>query len=114
MPYTSEAEYELVESLGLYDIGSSYKSISELKTKGIASFIKTSSDNKYGLVYDESEELTLFDTKTLKNIATINLEGAYFEETSFCFIGNDLCSLSLSQQPFVEGRAAFYLYLFSF
>ena len=89
MPYTSEAEYELVESLGLYDIGSSYKSISELKTKGIAKFIKSSEDNKYALVYDESEELTLFDTKTLKKISTINLEGAYFEETSFCFIGND-------------------------
>ena len=89
MPYTTNAEYELVESLGLYDVGSSYKSISELKTKGIASFIKTSSDNKYGLVYDESEELTLFDTKTLKKITSISLEEANFEETFFTFIGKD-------------------------
>ena len=90
MPYTSKAEYALVESLGIYDVGSSYKTISELKTKGVASYIKSSEDKEYALVYDESEELTLFNTKTLKKIKTISLNGAYFNENSFSFIGNNL------------------------
>ena len=92
MPYTPEAEYELVESLGLYDAGASYKSISELKTDGIANSIKSSDDNKYALVYDESEKLTLFDTETLKKIKTINLEDSYIDEHTFTFVGNDMFS----------------------
>ena len=88
MPYTSEAEYELVESLGLYDVGSSYKSISELKTDGVATFIKTSDNNEYGLVYDESEKLTLFNTKTMKVIDNYDLNGT-FDEESFSFLDND-------------------------
>ena len=92
MPYTPEAEYALLESLGLYDIGSSYKTVSEIKTKGVASFIKSSENNKYALVYDESEELTLFNTKTLKKIETFNLNRVYADENIFSFIGNDLFS----------------------
>ena len=88
MPYTSEAEYELVESLGLYDVGSSYKNISELKTDGVATFIKTSDNNEYGLVYDESEKLTLFNTKTMKVIDNYDLNGT-FDEESFSFLDND-------------------------
>ena len=90
MPYTSEAEYQLVESLGLYDVGSSYKSISELKTDGVASFIKSSSDNDYSVVYDESEVYTLFNTKTLKVIGKYEVSGLYVDETSFTFTGNDI------------------------
>jgi hypothetical protein len=92
MPYTSEAEYELVESLGLYDAGSSYKAISELQTEGIASMIKTSLDGDYGLVYDESETLTLFDSKTLKKIEIFDLTKAYTNNCSFTFMGNDKSS----------------------
>ena len=88
MPYTSEAEYELVESLGLYDVGSSYKSISELKTDGVATFIKTSDNNEFGLVYDESEKLTLFNTKTMRVIDNYDLNGT-FDEESFSFLDND-------------------------
>ncbi|MBR3117171.1 MAG: toll/interleukin-1 receptor domain-containing protein [Bacilli bacterium] len=89
MPYTSEAEYELVESLGLYDVGSSYKSVSELKTDGIATIIKSSNNNEYGLVYDESESLSLFNTKTMKKIEIYNVSGITYEDNSFCFIGDD-------------------------
>ena len=89
MPYTSDAEYELVESLGLYDVGSSYKSVSEIKTEGIASIIKSSDNNNFGLVYDESEKLTLFNTKTMKIIDTYDLAGVSFDNNSFSFIDND-------------------------
>ena len=89
MPYTPEAEYALVESLGLYDVGTSYKVVSELQTSGVADYIKSSENNKYAAVYDESETLTLFDTKTLKKIKTFVVSGTYTSENSFSFIGND-------------------------
>ena len=90
MPYTSEAEYALVESLGIYDAGTSYKVVSELKTKGVSDYIKSSDNNKYAAVYDESDEITLFNTKTLKKIKTFTVSGSYTSENSFSFIGNDL------------------------
>ena len=92
MPYTPEAEYTLLESLGMYDVGSSYKAVSQLKTNGVATIIKSSNDNKYALVYDESDEITLFSTKTLKKIKTFDVSGVYITENSFSFIGNDLFS----------------------
>ncbi len=89
MPYTSDAEYALVESLGLYDVGSSYKSISEIKTKGVADYIKSTSDKKYDALYDESGELTLFDTATMKVIKIFKVSDKSFNEESFSFIGNE-------------------------
>lgn len=89
MPYTSDAEYALSEGLGLYDVGSSYKTISEIQTKGVADYIKTSVDNKYAAIYDESEEVTLFKTKSLEKIKTFNTNGNIFDEYSFTFIGKD-------------------------
>ena len=89
MPYTADAEYALSESLGVYDVGSSYKSITEIKTKGVADFIKSSADNKYAAVYDESEEITLFDSKTLNVIANYKANGSVSSERIFSFIGND-------------------------
>ena len=93
MPYTSEAEYELSESLGVYNAGSSYKAISEFKTKGVIDYIKNSDDNKYALIYDESEEITLLNTKTLKKVQTFNdIYGLSIDEESFSFIGNNIVS----------------------
>ena len=92
MPYTPEAEYALVESLGIYDVGSSYKSISEIKTKGVADFIKSTSDKKYAAVYDESGVLTIVDTKTMKVIESYKVNDNLFTEESFSFIGNDKLS----------------------
>ena len=88
MPYTSEAEYALSEALGVYDIGSSYKSVKEIKTKGVASFIKSSSDGKYVAVYDESEDITILNSKTLDTIGTYRTNG-YVAHQSYSFIGND-------------------------
>ena len=90
MPYTSNAEYSLTESLGVYDIGSSYRAISDLKTKGIASFIRECENYKYGAVYDESEVVTLFNTKDLKAINKFDVSGIYYDEHSFTFIGNNI------------------------
>ena len=89
MPYTADAEYALSESLGVYDVGSSYKSITEIKTKGVADFVKSSADNKYAAVYDESEEITLFDSKTLNVIANYKANGSVSSERIISFIGND-------------------------
>lgn len=92
MPYTSEAEYALSESLGVYNAGSSYKSINEVDTKGVASFVKSSDDGNYAVIYDESETYTLID-KNFKVIGTYSdLYGMAINEATFSFIGNDLFS----------------------
>ena len=89
MPYTPEGESALVESLGIYDVGSSYKVISELKTDGVATIIKSSANDKYAAVYDESDQITLFNSKNLKVINKF-FANSYTTETSFTFIGNDI------------------------
>ena len=88
MPYTPEAEYALSESLGVYDVGFSFKAIDELQTKGVVDYIKGSEDNKYAAVYDESKTLTLFDTQSLNVIKEYPVDNLFYEE-SFTFIGND-------------------------
>ena len=89
MPYTADAEYALSEALGVYDIGTTFKATAEMKTEGVVDYIKVSPNQKYGLVYDEAEELTLFDTKTLKKIDTYgNINGFAFSNEQFTFIGN--------------------------
>ena len=90
MPYTSDAEYALTESLGVYDVGSSYKVVSEIKTEGVVDYIKTSENNKYAAVYDEGEVITLFNTKTLEVIDKYDVSKVYSDEHSFTFIGNDI------------------------
>ena len=90
MPYTSDAEYALVESLGVYDVGSSYKAVREIKTEGVATLIKENANNKYAAVYDESETITLFNTKSLKVINKFSVSGNYTTDNSFTFIGNDI------------------------
>ena len=89
MPYTPEAEYALSESLGVYDSGSSYKAIRELKTQGIVKHIKNNYNDKYAAIYDESETITLFDSTTLKTIGVYDVSKVYTTENSFSFIGND-------------------------
>ena len=89
MPYTPEGESALVESLGVYDVGSSYKVVSELKTSGVATLIKSSENDKYVAVYDESDTITLFDSKNLKVVSKFN-SNKYTTNTSFTFIGNDI------------------------
>ena len=89
MPYTSEAEYQLSESLGLYDVGVTYKAVANLKTKGIASYLNVSTNNKYGAVYDGSEHLTLFSTKDLKKVKEYSVK-PYDDENNFTFVGDDI------------------------
>ena len=90
MPYTSEAEYALSESLGVYDVGSSFKATDEIKTKGIVDYIKTSSEENYLATYDESEELTLWQADTLKKIKTYSdVSGYSFDDNDYTFIGED-------------------------
>ena len=91
MPYTPEAEYALSESLGVYNAGSSYKAISEIMTKGVTDYIKSSQNLKYVALYDESEEITLCDSKTLKKIAIFNdINGLAMTESSFTFTSDDI------------------------
>ena len=90
MPYTAEGEYALSESLGVYDSGFSYKAVSELKTKGVVDYIKSNYDNDFVALYDESEEITLWDSNTLKKISTYNdVYGFLFDNNYFTFVGKD-------------------------
>ena len=89
MPYTPEGESALVESLGVYDVGSSYKVVSELKTSGVATHMRSSENNKYVALYDESDEITLFHSGNLRIINKF-FANSYTTETSYTFIGNDI------------------------
>ena len=90
MPYTPEAEYALSESLGVYNAGTSYKAVSELKTKGVVDYIKTSSDDKYALTIDESEEITLWDIDKLVKLTSLSdVNIMAINDDSFTFIGLD-------------------------
>ena len=89
MPYTPEAEYSLAESLGIYDVGLSYKEVANLKVKGVATYLKSSQNAQYGALYDGSETLTLFDTKSLSVIRKYSIKTDYQSEDEFTFIGND-------------------------
>ena len=91
MPYTSDAEYALSESLGVYNAGFSYKAISEIKTKGVVDYIKNNKNGKLLAIYDESEELTIWDSNKLEKLYTFNdVSGISFDKYSFTFMGNDL------------------------
>ena len=87
MPYTPEAEYALTESLGVYDVGGSYKAVREAKTSGVVKYIKDTANNKYIAVYDESETVTVYDSTTLKVMFKDNI--GRDSETAFTFIGKD-------------------------
>ena len=90
MPYTPEAEYELVESLGVYNAGNSYKAMDELKTKGVVDFMKISNDGNYLLSFDESEELVLWDANKLTKINSYDdADGFIFSKWHFVFLGED-------------------------
>ena len=91
MPYTSDAEYALSESLGVYNAGFSYKAVSEIKTKGVIDYIKNNKNGKLLAIYDESEELTVWDSNKLEKLYTFNdVSGISFDKYSFTFMGNDL------------------------
>ena len=89
MPYTAEAEYALAESLGLYDVGSSYKIVKSINTNGVIEHITSSNKNKYAAMYDGSETLTLFTTSTLNIIKTFDVSNRAYYDTSYGFIGDD-------------------------
>lgn len=90
MPYTSEAEYALSEALGVYNTGYSYKATGEMNTKGVVDYIKNSDNDNYLAIYDESEELTLWDSNKLKKLYTYNdINGFSFDNHYFTFMGND-------------------------
>ena len=90
MPYTSEAEYALSEALGVYNTGYSYKATGEMNTKGVVDYIKNSDNDNYLAIYDESEELTIWDSNKLKKLYTYNdINGFSFDDHYFTFMGND-------------------------
>ena len=93
MPYTTDAEYQLCESLNVYNAGLSYVATNQIKTKGVIDYVKTSNDFKYILSYDESEELSLFNSSNFKLLKTFNdINGFFFNESLFTFVGNDKLS----------------------
>lgn len=90
MPYTPEAEYALVESLGVYNAGVSYKAMDEAKTKGVIDYIKTSYNDKYALTIDESEEITLWNIDEMKKIKSYHDINTFLAtDEHFTFVGED-------------------------
>ena len=90
MPYTPDAEYALVESLGVYNSGTSYKAMSELNTKGVIDYVLQSSDSNYALTADESEELILWDLNKMKSIVKLSdINIVSFSNNYFTFVGNE-------------------------
>ena len=90
MPYTQEAEYALVESLGVYNAGVTYKAMDEIKTKGVIDYVKSSPDYKYAITIDESEEITLWDINKLKKIKSYNDINIFAtNDEQFTFVGEN-------------------------
>lgn len=88
MPYTSDAEYALSNSLQLYDIGNTYRVRKNLNTSGVVNYVKVSNDGNYLLSGDNSKTLILWNLKTGKAIHKFN-DIASNEEKYSTFIGND-------------------------
>jgi hypothetical protein len=87
MPYISDAEYMLTESLGVYDAGISYKATNGLKVDGVVTYINGSPNGKYAAIYDESEVLTLFNTETFDVIGKYEV-GSLYNKSKFVFISD--------------------------
>ena len=90
MPYTADAEYALVESLGVYNAGTSFKAVSEFKTKGVIDRIKVSYDGNYALTIDESDEITIWDLHNMKKVKSFSDVNSFVSlDTQFTFVGDD-------------------------
>lgn len=91
MPYTPEAEYALSESLGVYDAGLSFKAVDEINTKGVVDNVELSEDKKHIVIYDESEEISIYNTDDLSKVATItDIKGSSVNEFYYTFASNDI------------------------
>ena len=90
MPYTTEAQYALTESLHVYDCGSSIKPQYQLEALGVIDFVKLSPNRKILLTYDASRTVTLWNVAEGTKLAEIaDPDGSIYAEYGVTFLGND-------------------------
>ncbi len=90
MPYTSDAEYVLSDSLNVYDIGRSSEALYQLDTKGVINNYQLSPDKNLLLTYDNSNTLTLWNIKKGTIILSVNdISALGFDTNNYAFFGND-------------------------
>lgn len=88
MPYTTEAQFALTESLHIYDNGSSIKPVHQMETAGIISDMKMSKDGDILVTCDYSKCLTVWEIATgkkLKEFRDVNM----VTENSFVLQGSE-------------------------
>lgn len=90
LPYTTEAQYALTESLHVYDNGNYIKAQRQLKTAGVIHDMALSPDGEKLLTYDESGTLTLWDLATGQELlARTDCDRAIGGNDTFAFLSGD-------------------------
>lgn len=89
LPYTTEAQFVLTESLGVYDNGYSMKPMIQMETAGIIYYMKLTQDRKTLVTYDYSKCLTIWDVASGSKIGEIRDLYDFVVEDTFAMIGND-------------------------
>lgn len=90
MPYTSQAQMILAESLRIYDTGDVYKAQYQYETAGRVDYIKESPDSDTLVIYDDTEALTLYDVENREVIDIFYADRFDSWSNKACaFLGND-------------------------
>ena len=89
LPYTTEAQFVLTESLAVYDNGYSAKPLHQMETTGIINYMKLAQDRKTLVTYDYSECLTVWDVVSGSKLREIRDLNTLVREDSFAVVGND-------------------------
>jgi len=89
MPETPEGYYALLKSLNPYNANSSYLPVSEINTNGIVQKILASPNRSKVVIYDQSDTLTVWDSKKEEILYSIPCPVSYFSENEFVFYDED-------------------------
>lgn len=90
LPYTTEAELALAESLDVYDFGRNYLPQYQYTTVGLVEDFFVSPDNNYLVAADTTGTLYIWDVTTNKLLSTVaDIDESRFSEKALCFIDND-------------------------
>lgn len=74
MPYTTQAQYILTESLRAYDVGGIYKAQFQYETPGRIDYVEESIDSDTLVLHDETGMLTLYDVEKHEVIDVIGTD----------------------------------------
>lgn len=89
MPFTSQAQLALTNSLLVYDIGIYAKAQYQIKTDSVIRDMACSQDKNIIAMKEASGILSVWDLKSNKKIATLKISDVSSLNKSYTFVGND-------------------------